>query len=166
MFKMHNHRRAKTRGTYLTSTMTCMFVALVFGLAAPMSASAEKAPIFTGLLSNKAVGGYDPVSYFNGDPQQGDSAFSTIWKGAEFRFSNQANLDAFLADPESFAPQYGGYCAWAVSQGYTAKGDPKHWKIVNGRLYLNYNKDVQARWAKDIPGQIASADENWPEVLK
>jgi hypothetical protein len=64
-----------------------------------------------------------------------------------------------------FAPQYGGYCAWAVSEGYTAKGDPKHWRIVDGKLYLNYNASVQTNWAKDIPTRISKGDKNWPSVL-
>jgi hypothetical protein len=74
-------------------------------------------------------------------------------------------LNAFKANPSAFAPQYGGYCAWAVSQNYTASGDPNFWKIVNGKLYLNYDKSVQATWEKDIPGYIAKADRNWPGVL-
>ena len=67
--------------------------------------------------------------------------------------------------PEAYAPQYGGYCAWAVSQGYTAKGDPKYWKVVDGKLYLNYDASVQKNWEKDIPGHIANASKNWPKVL-
>ena len=65
-----------------------------------------------------------------------------------------------------YAPQYGGYCAWAVSRGYTAGIDPDAWKIVNGRLYLNYSLKVQKQWAEDIPGNIAKAEENWPKILK
>ena len=68
--------------------------------------------------------------------------------------------------PEKYAPQYGGYCAWAVSQGYTASSDPTAWKIVNGKLYLNYSVGVQRKWSEDIPGNIAKADSNWPNVLK
>ena len=96
---------------------------------------------------------------------KGERAFSTEYNGATFRFASQANLDTFLADPVRYAPQYGGYCAWAVSQGYTAKGDADHWKIVDGKLYLNYNKSVQETWGEDIPGFITLADGNWPTVL-
>ena len=85
--------------------------------------------------------------------------------GFEYRFATAANRDAFKANPQRYAPQYGGYCAWAVSQGYTAPGDPKVWKIVNGKLYLNYNAEVAAKWSKDVPGLVAKADANWPKVL-
>ncbi|WP_282955834.1 YHS domain-containing (seleno)protein, partial [Vibrio harveyi] len=75
------------------------------------------------------------------------------------------NRDAFAKNPEKFAPQYGGYCAWAVSKGYTAKIDPNAWSIENGKLYLNYSKSVQATWEEDIPGNIASANKHWPTLL-
>ena len=71
----------------------------------------------------------------------------------------------FAANPEKYAPQYGGYCAWAVSQGYTASTDPEAWKIVDGKLYLNYSKSVQLTWEQDAAGNIAAADENWLTVL-
>ena len=75
------------------------------------------------------------------------------------------NGDAFVADPQKYAPQFGGYCAWAVSQGYTAGIDPKAWTIHGGRLYLNYSKGVRAQWSEDIPGNIAKGERNWPKVL-
>ncbi|MEP0069073.1 YHS domain-containing (seleno)protein [Pyruvatibacter sp.] len=134
-------------------------------LAAP--AHAAKDPVYTGLFSNVAVSGYDPVAYFReGKPVEGSSAFETEHDGYTYRFANQTNLDDFIADPEAFAPQYGGYCAWAVSQGSTASADPNNWTIVDGKLYLNYNDDVQSRWEADIPGFIEKADSNWPKVLQ
>ena len=139
----------------------------VFAIPAAPAAFADKDPVYTGNFTNVAVEGYDPVAYFTeGKPVKGDKDFTTEYQGAEWRFSSQANLDAFLADPEKYAPQYGGYCAWAVSQGYTAKGDAKHWKIVDGKLYLNYNSSIQKKWEKDIPGFIQSADASWPTVLE
>ena len=86
--------------------------------------------------------------------------------GATWRFSTEANRDAFAANPEKYAPQYGGYCAYAVSEGYTASTTPEAWKIVDGKLYLNYSKDVQKIWEQDIPGRIANGDKNWPKVLQ
>ena len=86
--------------------------------------------------------------------------------GCAWRFANAENRDRFAADPEAYAPQYGGYCAWAVSQGYTASTDPAAWKIVDGKLYLNYSADVQKRWQSDEAGNIAKADANWPRVLE
>lgn len=129
---------------------------------APAAGASE---IYTGLLSNTAVGGYDPVAYHTqGKPVQGSRSHTTEWKGATWRFVSAENRALFLADPERYAPQYGGHCAWAVSQGYTAKGDPNHWRVVDGKLYLNYNAQVQSDWEKDIPGHIRNANGNWPKV--
>ena len=123
-------------------------------------------PVYTSYFSDLAVGGHDPVAYFvDGKPVKGDSKFSAEYNDAEWRFANAENLAAFQLDPEKYAPQYGGYCAWAVSQGYTASGDPDNWRIVDGKLYLNYNDEVQETWVTDIPGFISSANDNWPTLL-
>lgn len=133
--------------------------------AAP-AAFADVDPIYTGVFSNTAVGGYDPVAYFTeGEPTEGSSEFSTTYKGAEFRFASQENLDKFLAKPETYAPQYGGYCAYAVSQGQTAKGNPNNWSIVDGKLYLNLNDNIQKRWDANQAGYIVDADREWPELV-
>ena len=130
-------------------------------------ALAEKDPIFTAFIGNVAIKGADPVAYFKeGRAVEGKSAFTHKWQGANWRFKDAANRDAFAAAPEKYAPQFGGYCAWAVSQGYTASIDPEAWSIVDGKLYLNYSKGVPARWSKDIPGNIAKGEANWPAVLK
>ncbi len=135
-----------------------------FATAAPAAAQ-DAAPVYTGLFNNTAVGGYDAVSFFEGEPVRGDRNFSTEYMGAEFRFANQANLDRFLADPAAFAPQYGGYCAWAMAQGYSAKGDPRYYDVIDGKLYLNFDARVQRMWREDIPGFIVAADENYPNVV-
>ncbi|MEQ8747399.1 YHS domain-containing (seleno)protein [Pyruvatibacter sp.] len=130
-------------------------------------AHAAKDVIYTGFFSDLAVSGYDPVAYFtDGKPVEGSAAFETTHEGATWRFASKANLDAFVANPEAYAPQYGGYCAWAVSQGYTASADPENWSVVDGKLYLNFDDSVQATWETDIPGFIKKADANWPAVLK
>jgi len=132
----------------------------------PTQGFAKTEPVYTGTFSNVAVSGYDPVAYFtNGKPVKGNAAYELSHKGAEYRFANAANLAMFKANPTAYAPQFGGYCAWAVSQGYTASGDPTVWKIVNGKLYLNYNREVGSRWEKNIPGHIRSANTNWPKLL-
>lgn len=114
-----------------------------------------------------AIRGYDPVAYFtNGEPVKGTGAFSHEWQGATWQFASAENRDSFASDPQKYAPQYGGYCAWAVKNGYTASIDPKAWKVVDGKLYLNYSLDVQKQWEEDIPGNIAEADQNWPGVLE
>lgn len=127
---------------------------------------AKTDPVYTGLFSSVAAGGYDVVAYFADDKAiKGDSKYSFDYMDVEWRFNTRQNLEAFKMTPEKFAPQYGGYCAWAVSQDYTAKGNPENWRIVDGRLYLNYNDEVQAIWLKGIPGFIDAADQNWPELL-
>ena len=142
-------------------------IAAALVLSAPLAAQAKSPEIYTGLLSSTAVGGYDPVAYFtDGKPVAGKSDFTHQWKGVTWRFANAKNRDLFKAKPEAYAPQYGGYCAWAVSQGYTAKGDPNYWKIVDGKLFLNYDASVQKNWERDITGHIASANKNWPKVLE
>ena len=113
-----------------------------------------------------AIGGTDPVAYFRqGKAVAGSPQFTHSWGNATWQFSSAANRDLFANNPEGYAPQYGGYCAWAVSQGYTAATDPNAWRIVNGKLYLNYNRRVQRSWERDIPGHIDRANRNWPGVL-
>jgi len=138
----------------------------VSGFAVPTAAFAAKPPVYTGVCSNVAVSGYDPVAYFTqGKPVRGSKQFTTTHNGAEYRFANAKHLAAFKASPAKYAPQYGGYCAWAVAQGYTASADPNVWKVVGGKLYLNYNAEIGKKWEKNIPGFIASANKNWPKVL-
>lgn len=131
----------------------------------PLPAAAD--PVWTGVLGTApAVGGYDSVSYFSGKPVKGSDQFTTQYKGATFKFATAQNLATFKANPARYAPQYGGHCAWAAANNYRFAGDPNVWKIVNGKLYLNYNKDVQVKWEKDIPGLIAKGDINWVTLGK
>lgn len=146
-------------------------LAVLGGLTLPaghVSAQQQgKAPVFTDFKSKLALDGHDPVAYFKaGKPLKGNPAHTLSWNGATWHFASAENKAAFAAKPEAFAPQYGGYCAWAVSEGYTAKGDPSVWRIVDGKLYLNYNASVQKGWEKDVPGRIAKGDRNWPAVLR
>jgi hypothetical protein len=136
------------------------------GLVAPWPAQA-KSEVYKD-WQGLAIKGYDPVAYHkDGQPAEGSSKYEFVWKDAKWRFASAANRDLFKADPERYAPRYGGYCAWAVSQGYTASVDPQNaWAIVDGKLYLNYSVAIKERWEKDIPGNIQSADANWPGVLK
>ena len=134
--------------------------------ASGTSAWAKDDPVYTGLFSKLAVGGHDPVAYFSeGKPVMGDARFEFEHMGAKWLFATAANRDAFKAAPGRYAPQYGGYCAWAIGQGKTASGDPQFWKIVDNKLYLNFSADVQKTWEKDIPGHIQRANANWPAVL-
>lgn len=119
---------------------------------------------FGGLArAETAVEGYDVVAYFTeGAPVRGDRSHQAEWDGETWLFASAANRDRFLADPAAYAPQYGGHCSWAASRNYIAYGDPEAWRIHEGKLYLNYNKSIRARWAQDIPGNVAKADANWP----
>lgn len=149
--------------------MRKLLAALGFAIAAFISAPAafaDQAPVHTGILSNLAVGGYDPVAYFtDGRPVRGNAQFRTTYQNYEYRFATAEHLAAFRANPARYLPQYGGYCAWAVAQGYTAPGNPQNWRVVDGKLYLNYDDTVQRRWEANIPGFIQSANRNWPRVL-
>lgn len=113
-----------------------------------------------------AIKGTDTVAYFSeGKAVKGDKKYSYQWGNTTWWFKNEANRDLFAQNPEKYAPQFGGFCAWAVSQNYTAPIDPQAWKIVGGKLYLNYNKSVQRTWSQDIPGNITKGDRNWPNLL-
>lgn len=113
-----------------------------------------------------AINGYDAVAYFTQSaPIEGSAEHELDWNGATWRFSSAENKTAFEVDPAAYAPQYGGYCAYAVSKGGTATTSPDAWRVVDGKLYLNYNRTVQGIWSEDIPGHISKADANWPAVL-
>jgi hypothetical protein len=112
-----------------------------------------------------AVRGTDVVAYVTqGRPVAGRAEFAHAWRGATWRFATAAHRDLFAADPGRYAPAYGGFCAYAVSEGYTAPIDPAAWRIVDGRLFLNYDRSVQRRWERDIPGRVARGDANWPRL--
>ena len=139
-----------------------MFVA---AMAIAMSVYAVE-PVSTGWYGNTAVQGYDVVAYFDqGKPIKGQDQYSTEWKGAEWYFASAGHLEAFSADPERYAPQYGGYCAWAVAHNSTAVGDPHQWSIVDDRLYLNYNAEFHQKWARRKAELIEKGNENWPGLL-
>jgi len=137
---------------------SCVPLALLIATAA-----AALSPVNKSLLGGVALDGFDPVAYFtDGRPVEGSRDFAYEWQGATWRFASAAHRDLFAAAPEKYAPQYGGYCAWAVAHGYTADTDPEAWSVVDGKLYLNYNLEVRGKWERDVPGYIAKADQNWP----
>ena len=113
-----------------------------------------------------AIDGTDAVAYFTeARPVPGVAEFTTFWDGATWRFASASNRDLFAADPAAYAPQYGGYCAWAAAEGYVAPTVPEAWTIHDGRLYLNFSRRIRRRWERDIPGNIARGDANWPAIL-
>jgi YHS domain-containing protein len=138
---------------------------LYFGILAvtPMLAKKDHLNLDS---QGRALKGYDPVAYFvQGQPTPGSKEFEYRWNGSVWQFSTEENMKLFRANAEKYTPAYGGYCAWAVAEGYTADIDPKAWTVFDGKLYLNYNLDVQKKWGKDIPGNIDRANKNWPGVL-
>ncbi|MGL4488941.1 MAG: YHS domain-containing (seleno)protein [Rhizobiaceae bacterium] len=144
-----------------------LLAAAAIALMSPLSnAYAGKAEIYAGLVDGVAVGGYDAVSFFSGSPVEGKADFATKWSNVEWRFATAENRDAFLSNPQKYAPQYGGYCAYAVAKGSTAKGDPKAWSVVDGKLYLNFNASIRSTWQSDATGNISKANTNWPKVLE
>lgn len=112
-----------------------------------------------------AMQGYDPVAYFTtGGPAKGDKKFALKHTGGTYYFASAENREAFMANPDRYLPQYGGFCAMGVANGKKFDGDPNVWKIVDDKLYLNVNKDVAVAWQRDIPGNLAKAEEYWPEL--
>lgn len=146
------------------AALTLLVLAGAFAAALP--AMAESDPIYTSWRNNLAIGGYDTVSFYSEQPLKGTAEFSTEYKGAVWHFASRANLDLFRTNPDAFAPQYGGYCAWALANGKLAKGSPKYWHVQDGRLYLNFNGRIEKLWDKDRETFIQDADKNWPEILK
>ena len=161
-----NTSRRTTMKTLFRTALTAFAMVGMLAVSAPQPAEAASDPVYTGTFSSLAVSGYDPVAYFtDGKPVEGSSSHELDYMGATWRFVSQDNLEAFQADPEKYAPQYGGYCAYAIAQGSLVSTDPEAWKIVDGKLYLNYSKGVQRTWEQDIPGYISKADGHWPTIL-
>jgi YHS domain-containing protein len=120
---------------------------------------------FTAAGAPLAVHGYDVVAYFtDGRPRPGKAAFTVLHDGAAYQFSTQTNQEAFEKNPERYTPQFGGFCAYGAALGAKFDGDPNLAKIVNGKLYLNLNPDIQNTWEKDIPGNIVKAEQNWTRI--
>lgn len=138
------------------SVMTWAGVAAQGPPAAPVNVDAQGVTLH----------GHDAVAYFTeGKAVPGLPQFEFTWNGARWRFASAANRDRFAKAPEQYAPQFGGYCAWAVSQNYTADIDPAAFAVVDGKLYVNYSTFVQARWRLNRDGNIAQGHRNWPGLL-
>jgi len=134
--------------------MSFSFAILLTGLG---GAAVGKAP-----MDEVAIKGYDTVAYFKAvKALKGSESFTFPWHGMTWYFSTKENRDLFAASPEKYAPQYDGYCAWALTESRKAITDPEVWKIVDGKLYLNCSKSAYEKWSKDIPGNIKKADANW-----
>ena len=143
-----------------------ILVAALFAVIAAASAVAATPAPAVSAEEGIAIRGYDPVAFFTtGTPQKGSPEHASEYEGATWHFASAENLAAFKNDPTRYAPQFGGYCAWAVSQHYLAPGDPEYWKVVDGRLYLNANARAKELWEADQADAIKRGHANWPAVL-
>lgn len=140
--------------------------ALFLSLTMVASAVAGKDPIYTSYFGNNGAGGYDVTAYFSENKAvKGSKKYKTEYQGADWLFASQDNLDKFTANPEAYAPQYGGYCAYAAALNTTASGDPEQWSIEHGKLYLNYDKSIKDKWESNKLDYIAKGDMNWPAII-
>lgn len=143
--------------------MRTIVVSLLMLSSSIMMAQTLKGKVFT--TSNGAIDGYDVVAYFTeAKPLKGNQQFSHQWEGATWYFTSAKHRDLFKADPKKYAPAFGGFCAYGVSQGYKVKVEADAWDIVDGVLYLNYNTEVQKSWKTDKPGYIAKAKSSWTNI--
>jgi len=137
----------------------------IVGLFLAFNVNAGEAGPYSKDWTGTAAEGYDVVAYFTvGQAVEGSKDFVHEWNGSKWRFASDENRQMFAANPEKYAPQYGGYCAYAVSKGYTASVDPEAFSVVDGKLYLNYSQDVKSTWEQDVPGYISKAEKFWPTV--
>lgn len=129
-----------------------------------LSTSAYAGSTIYGASKGPAIGGFDAVAYFTeGAPIEGDARYTHEWNGAIWRFTSPENRDQFKSEPERYAPQYGGYCSFAMSSGSFSPGEAKRWRIVDGKLYLNANVFAQGLWENNIPKRVLDADGHWPK---
>lgn len=137
-----------------------------FFIAFTFSIEAQDYPEQVYSVKGVAIKGYDAVAYYTeGVATKGTTQYTYNWKGAEWLFSSQKNLDLFKSDTDKYSPQYGGYCAWGMKNGYKAKIEPDAWTVYKGKLYLNYNKGIASKWVKNKDGYIITADENWKKFI-
>lgn len=150
---------------FLGFTLVALVALVAAGCGLLGTGALDKAAALNKDSSGLALDGYDAVAYFTENlPRTGVPEFTADYDGAKWQFVSAANRDAFQKEPAKYVPQYGGYCAWAVSQGYTADTDPKTGKVVDGKLYLNYNPDVAKKWNENVPKYITDGDKNWQNL--
>ena len=136
-------------------------------LAVPASAGEVKDPDIYTDMHGRALKGYDAVAYHvQRKPVKGSEDFAFEWKGAQWWFSSAENRDKFMADPDRWAPQYGGYCAWGIAKDRVVGINPTIFRIFDDKLYLNLNMKIHKRWLKKHNAFIIEADEKWPGILE
>lgn len=151
---------------HLLVAFTLILATAASSYAAEPINTLEKSGLFGYKPNGIAIRGFDTVAYFTESKAvKGKASIATQWNGATWHFSKQEHLDLFVADPEAYAPQYGGYCAYGVAVDNLVKIEGNLWDIVDGKLYLNYNKKLQKKWRTDIEGYINTADEKFIGLL-
>jgi YHS domain-containing protein len=136
-----------------------LLAALVMGAAASPARAADYTHGVTG------IGGYDPVAYFtDGKAVRGSGFHVSTHEGVTYLFASEEHRKQFESAPAKYLPAYGGYCAYGVAIGKKFYTDPEAWKVVDGKLYLNLDAEIQKKWQEDIPGFIKKADTNWPDL--
>ena len=159
--------KLRCRSRHQTGMLKLLLVFTLLTHATPAFAADDRVKPINTDASGLALKGYDPVAYFfDGKPVLGLPGLQYEWNGAIWRFATATNRERFIADPAAFVPQFGGYCAWAVSRNYTADTDPDAFDIVNGKLYLNYSILVQLRWKVTREDNIRKAEQNWPKLTQ
>ncbi|WP_420602351.1 YHS domain-containing (seleno)protein [Flagellimonas sp.] len=114
------------------------------------------------MFSNQAINGYDPVAYFtHNEAVLGNETYTYDWNNAKWNFSSEENKQLFTENPEKYAPQFGGYCAFAISKGFTANSSPDSFELINDKLYLFDNEDVKLSWKENLEENLRVSEENW-----
>ncbi|QQE12188.1 hypothetical protein JD969_01555 [Planctomycetota bacterium] len=140
-------------------TLRITMIAYAILAIASLAIAREDEPI-----STVGAEGYDLVSYHNGNPLKGNGNHVAEYNGITYVFSNDDNRDQFQNSPDRYLPQFGGYCAYGVASGYKVVADPTVWKIVDDKLYFNFNKQVQSEWVQKLDKNIQQADKNWENL--
>lgn len=144
-------------------TSSKIFIALLFVFSFVFAAGVSNAG--TQVYSTVGAGGYDLVSYHqNDEPKKGTGAFVAEHAGVNYLFSSEENKKTFAENPNKYLPEYGGWCAYGASVGKKFIGDPEVWKVVDGKLYFNLNKDIQGKWETDLQKNITTANNKWDAI--
>jgi YHS domain-containing protein len=151
------------------NSLISVAVILIGSSVLPLAAmAADEVNVSRGIVETGeplAVHGYDVVAYFTEHkPSRGSSKFDYVYQGATYRFSSEKNRGLFKAHPDQYAPQFGGFCAYGAALGKKFDGDPQDWTVVNDKLYLNLNDDIQDTFKKDVPGNLEKAEQNWKRI--
>ncbi|MEO6329076.1 MAG: YHS domain-containing (seleno)protein [Ginsengibacter sp.] len=157
------------KGFKITAMVILMVLILLFIFAkykhiSPLSWNMHS-KINQAVFGNEAIEGYDPVAYFKqAKAVKGEKTNSYIWNNATWYFLSPENINLFKNDPDKYAPQFGGYCSFAVSKGFTAKIDPFAWIIIDGRLYLFNDESFKNKWIEDERENLEKDKSNWPGI--